>query len=288
MRTYSLLFFILINYSSFSQANFPELSPKGIVVQKIGLTTISIAYERPASRGRQIFGGLVAYDKLWRTGAGNCTKISFSNPVFINDKKIDRGTYSLFTIPSRKNWTIILNSDTTLYGTSNYNEQKNVVVFQTNSQRSSRFYESLNIDIDVVPNNANIYISWGNTEISFKVDTEIDKFSNEFIEQNLLTDKSKDSDEYARAAEYYYYLNKKLDKALLLIDKALAKKGEAWYYRQKIDILEKQKKYKEAIACSNLAIEVNQKRTEWDEQTKFQNNEELKKRIETFKKNLLK
>lgn len=288
MRSYVLLFFLLLNYSSFAQTNFPELSPKGIVLQKIGLTTISIAYERPASRGRQIFGGLVAYDKLWRTGAGNCTKISFSNPVIINNKKIDRGVYSFFTIPGKKYWTIILNSDTTLYGTSNYDKQKNVVVFQTNSRQSSRFYESLTFDIDVIPNNANIYISWGNTQISFKVDTQIDKLTDEFIEQNLLTDKSNESDEYAFAAEYYYYLDKNLDKALLLIDKALAKRNDAWYYGQKIDILEKQKKYQEAIFVSNLAIEVNQKRTEWNEQEKLLSNEGLRKRIENFKKKLSK
>ncbi|MDF7818535.1 DUF2911 domain-containing protein [Runella sp. MFBS21] len=78
---------IALNYAAFSQSSFPELSPKGFVLQKIGSTTISISYERPASRGRKVFGGLVPYNKLWRTGAGNCTKIVFSKPVIVNNKK---------------------------------------------------------------------------------------------------------------------------------------------------------------------------------------------------------
>ena len=83
-------------------------------------------------------------------------------------------------------------------------------------------------------------------------------------------------------------MNKNLDKALLLIDKALDKKNDAWYYRQKVDILEKQKKYQEAIVVSNLAIEVNQKRTEWNEQEKLLSSEGFRKRIENFKRKLSK
>jgi tetratricopeptide (TPR) repeat protein len=133
-----------------------------------------------------------------------------------------------------------------------------------------------------------VYITWEKTQISFQVETESDKVANDFIQQYLLTDKSKDSDEYAAAAEYYFYLDKNLDQALILIDKAIAKKNESWYYRQKIDILEKQKKYKEAIDCANLAIAFDQKRTEWDLKTKQQSEEEYKKRIEIFKSRLKK
>ncbi|MDF7818536.1 DUF2911 domain-containing protein [Runella sp. MFBS21] len=215
-------------------------------------------------------------------------KLFLVNLLLLIIKKIDRGVYSVLSIPSKNKWKIMINSDTLLYGISNYNAQKNVIVFETHPHFSNRFYESLTFDIDVVPNNANVYISWENTQVSFKVDTQIDKDSKEFIERNLLTDKSSNSEEYATAAEYYYYLNKDLDKALLLIDKALAKSNEAWYYRQKIDILEKQKKYQQAIDVSNLAIEANQKRTDWTEKIKLQSNDTLKKRIESFKKQLLK
>jgi tetratricopeptide (TPR) repeat protein len=102
----------------------------------------------------------------------------------------------------------------------------------------------------------------------------------------LLTDKSSNADEYAAAAEYYYFLNKDLDRALLLIDKAIAMKNESWYYRQKVDILELQKKYKEGIDFATLAISIDQKRTDWDSNAKQQSEAEYKKRIELFRSRL--
>jgi tetratricopeptide (TPR) repeat protein len=134
-----------------------------------------------------------------------------------------------------------------------------------------------------VPNNAVVYISWEKTQISFEVKTESDKVVNDFVQQHLLTDKSKDSDQYAAAAEYYYFLNKDLDRAVLLIDKAIAMKNESWYYRQKVDILELQKKYKEAIDVATLAIAMDQKRADWDTRSKQESEAEYKKRIEGFR-----
>jgi hypothetical protein len=288
MKTLLIIVFLITTTNSFSQSIFPGLSPKGRIEQMIGLTNITVDYERPAARGRKVFGELVKYEKLWRTGAGNCTKISFSRPVIIDNKKINKGTYSVFTIPNTNEWTVILNTDTTLYGVGSYDERKDLLRFKAKTQSTDRYYESLSIDIDVKPNNAIIYIAWEKTQISFQVETETDKVANDFIQQYLLTDKSKNSDEYAAAAEYYFYLNKDLDRALILIDKAIGKKNESWYYRQKIDILEKQMKYKEAIDCANLAISLDQKRTEWDLKTKEQSEEEYKKRIEFFKSRLKK
>jgi len=288
MKTLLTLAFLITVTNSFSQSIFPSLSPKGRIEQTIGMTNIAVDYERPAARGRKIFGELVKNEKLWRTGAGNCTKITFSKPVIIDNKKINKGTYSVFTIPATNEWTVILNTDTTLYGVASYNEKKDLLRFKVKPQLTDRYYESLTIDIDVIPNNAVVYIAWEKTQISFQVETESDKVANDFIQQNLLTDKSKDPDEYAAAAEYYFYLNKDLDKALLLIDKAIRKRNESWYYRQKIDILEKQMKYQEAIDCANLAISVDQKRNDWDLKTKQQSEEEYKKRIEFFTSKLKK
>jgi len=282
----SLLIFLIITSDSFSQISFPSLSPKGRIEQNIGLTNLTIDYERPAARGRKIFGGLVKYDKLWRTGAGNCTKITFSKPVIIDNKKVNQGTYSIFTIPGMSEWTVILNKDTTLYGSGSYSEKNDLIRFKAKVQYTDRHYESLTIDIDVIPNNAVIYIAWERTQISFRVDTEIDKMVNESIEQNLLTDKSEDPEEYAMAAEYYYFLNKNLDRAKILIDKAIARRNEAWYYRQKIDILERQKKYKEAIECTRLAISLDQNRADWDAKSKKESKEEYEKRIDYFNNQL--
>jgi tetratricopeptide (TPR) repeat protein len=288
MKPLLIIVFLITTTNSFSQSIFPSLSPKGRIEQRIGLTNITVEYERPAARGRKVFGELVKYDKLWRTGAGNCTKITFSEPVIIGNKKINKGTYSIFTIPNINEWTVILNTDTTLYGVSSYDETKDVLRLKAKTQSTNRYYESLTIDIDVIPNNAIIYIAWEKTEISFQVETESDRVASDFIQQYLLTDKSEDSDEYAAAAEYYFYLDKDLDQALILIDKAITKKNESWYYRQKIDILEKQMKYKEAIDIANLAISLDKKRADWDLKSKQQSEEGYKKRIESFKSRIKK
>jgi len=286
MKTLLLFCTLITTTSSFSQLTFPALSPKGEIEQKTGFTDITIDYERPAARGRKVFGELVPYDKLWRTGAGNCTKIRFSKSVKISNQRIDKGTYSIFSIPKTTEWTIIFNRDTTLYGTASYDKTKNVFQFNVKNQLTNRYYESLTIDIDVIPNNARIYLSWENTQVSFDVMTETDKIVTDFIKSYLLTSKSKDSEEYAMAADYYFYLNKS-DDALHLINQAITIRNDSWYYRLKIDILEKLGKYKEAITVAQQVITVDQNRTAWDQKTKQESVQEYKNRIEILKSKLI-
>lgn len=290
MRVFLSTLFLIILLDSYPQS-FPDLSPKGRIIQLVGFTTITVGYERPAARGRKVIGELVPFGKLWRTGAGTCTKIQFSKPVTIDNKTIGAGAYSLFTIPNLNDWTVIVNSDTSLYGTGSYDEKKDVVRFKVKPESTGRYYESLTIDLDVVPNNAVLYMAWEKTQIHFTIETETDKKAVEFIDQNLLTDQSADPDQYARAAEYYFYLNKDLPKAITLINKAIVKKDAPWYYRLKIDILEKQENYPEAIEAANQAIEFMQKHADelgWSSKTKQQEIEGTKARIEAFQKKLRK
>jgi hypothetical protein len=180
-------------------------------------------------------------------------------------------------------WTVILNRDTTLYGTGGYDQYKDALRFTSKPEKASRFYESFTIDIDVVPNDAVIYLSWEKTQISFKIETESAKLTNDFIEQTLLADKSTNSDDYAVASEYYFYLNKEFDRVLILIDKAIGRKKELWYFRLKVDILEKEKKFSEAINTVNQAIEVIRNKPDWDELTKRQSIKENEVRIKKLR-----
>jgi Protein of unknown function (DUF2911) len=290
-KIYLSALFLLSIIPSFSQDIFPDLSSKGSIEQRVGFTMITVEYERPSARGRKIFGELVPYNTIWRTGAGNCTRIGFSTNVTIEGKSIEAGKYSLLTIPTEGEWTIILNSDTTLYRTSSYDKNKDVIRFNVKSEATSRYYESFTIDIDVVPHNAELYLSWEKSQIHFAVDTGADCKTTEFIEQNLLTGKSVDADQYATAAEYYFYLNKELSRAVTLIDKAILIKKEPWYYRLKIDILEKQKKYPEAIVVLNSLVDGLPKMARekgWSTATLQKSAEENKSRIETLKKKLTK
>ncbi len=257
-----LLFIASLPIQVLSQMVFPDLSPKGHIEQTVGFTIIKIDYQRPAARGRKIMNGLIPFGKMWRTGAGRCTKIYFSKPVTIRTKLLAAGSYSLFTIPDSKEWTVIINNDTSLYGTSRYNERNDVVRFQVKSEVSRRFYESLTFDIDVIPNNAELYLAWEKTQIHFSILTETEDTLIDFVKRELLTGKSRNPDAYANAVEYYLYNNKDLNEALVLINQGIALEGELWCYRLKIDILEKQKKYREAVEATKDGIQyVNKNRS---------------------------
>jgi len=267
-----------------SVAQFPTLSPEAFVSQRTGDLITSIRYERPAARGRVIFGGLVPYDKLWRTGAGNCTKITFTQTVVVGHQQVPAGTYALLTIPGKKTWTVILNRDSTLYGTDRYDTQKDVVRFTVNTEHTDRYHESLSFDIDVVPNDAAIYLAWENVQIHFTVETQVDKIALAFIQSQLLTRQSNNADLYAQAAEYLFYSNKQLEQGVTLVDRALQFGHELWFYRLKVDLLEKLKRYPEAKEAALQAIDAIKARKDWDDAEKKQNIQAINNRIESFTK----
>ena len=252
MRKLLIVVLVLTCVDLIAQVNFPDLSPQGSIRQKVGVTTISVIYERPAARGRKIFGELVPYNKLWRTGAGNCTKIQFDADVLVENKLILAGTYSLLTIPGEQEWIVIVNSDTTLYGTGGYDERKDLARFKTKAQSTSRYYESFTIDIDVVPDNALLTMSWEKTRASFEIKTETEKKVAKMVNDQLLSGKIKDPQTLAMGAEYYYFLGRDLETGLALVNRALDIKINSWYYSLKVDILTKSKRYTEAIETLKL------------------------------------
>lgn len=247
MKDCIILLLTLSTFGLMAQTEFPSLSPKGSIEQNVGITTISITYERPIARGRTIFGELVPFGKLWRTGAGNGTKIKFDDDVIIDDKVVTAGQYSLFAIPDKQEWTIIINSDAAMYGLEGYDKTKDVIIFKTEANTSERYYESFTVDIDLLEANAEINISWANTRVSFPIKTQTDKRLLKMVNEELLTGKVKDADVLATGADYYYFLNMESDTALKLINIAIDLRKVSWYYDLKIDILTKRKQYKEAI-----------------------------------------
>ena len=226
---------------------FPSLSPKGTISQMVGNTMIGIEYERPSVRKRQIFGGLVPWNEIWRTGAAHCTKISFDKSVEVGGQRIEAGIYALFTIPGEKEWVIILNTDTSLSGISNYDAGRDVARFVEIPDESSRFYETLNFDIEILPNDAMIFLSWANVQISFSVETNSDREIQNLIDTELFTRKSSEAVMYAGAAEYYFYKGINLLEALDLADYAISLDSSGWWSNLKIQIFEKLKMYEEAL-----------------------------------------
>ena len=238
-------------------ALFPVASPMGHVSQIIGNTKLEIEYERPLARKREIFGGLVPWNQVWRTGAGASTKIKFSKAVVVEGQSIPPGRYSLFTIPGADTWVVILNSDTTIYGTYGYDRVKDIARFVVTPKLSHRFYEALTIDIDLVQSNARLYLSWTNIQIDFSIATTTAFDATKFIEQQLLTEKNKKSDAYYEAAQYLFFERSNLKQGLQLADKALElDKNNGAARRVKMEIYEYLGMFDEALIEISRALEM--------------------------------
>ena len=271
MKHLSFLLFFSLCVAAYSQDKFPMFSFPGQIEQIVGFDTISITYERPAVRGREIFGGLVPYGKLWRTGASYATNITFSAPVEVGGEKIPAGSYALFTIPGPDDWTLVLNTDYKQYGAFDYDERKDVVRTQMKVQKSPRFYETFTIDIDVIPNNARVYLSWAETTVSFDVQTTADQKVAEFVKDSLLTGLHPRWQEYSVAGEYYLYQNLDLNEALKLTELGIEKGGKSPAYAARMFVLKALGRYEEAIEMGEAAIQYD-KEHNIDGGTYFQDN----------------
>lgn len=257
---------------TWAQFKFPSPSPEGSITQVVGDTKIELEYERPSVRGRKIYGGLVPWNKVWRTGAGKCTRISFDKAVIVGNQPVEAGAYSLFTIPNKEEWVVIINSDTTLYGSGHYDKMKDIARFPVKAKKSSRFYETLSIDIDLVPNNAKMYISWADTQISFDVLTSIDDKTLKYIEEELLTGRVKDVDEYGMGASYLNLNNKRFNEALILAQKMIDDgENELWARNLKQSIYDKMQLYGEALKEIEKGLELTKKgkyeKEEWRQES---------------------
>ena len=267
-----LLLFLLCSELSFAQLHLPELSPEGQIIQQVGYTKFEIRYGRPAARQRKIMGGLVPYKKLWRTGAGKCSTLSFDQEVIINNKTIPPGIYAFLAIPDEKEWTVMLNTDTSkIYGDPREYDVKNEVVrLQAYPVKTHRFYESLTFDLDIAHNDAIFMLSWENTQIEFPIATRSHEKAVSEITKGL--EKDPENANLLAMASYYYFMNNENPEQILKwLDKAQALGGDRWVYQQKVDILERMKKYPEArkAADSGIAFLQRTKPQEWETEVRM-------------------
>lgn len=167
----SLLILLITASASFSQNDPPRLSPKASVSQVIGYTEVSINYSRPGVKEREIWGGLVPYNKVWRTGANEATVIEFGDNVVVEGNEVPKGKYGLFTIPGEKEWTIIFNKVWDQWGAFNYKESEDLLRFKV-KPRKSDFTDRLLFTFKYIsPYAADVVIEWNEVEVSFRVDT---------------------------------------------------------------------------------------------------------------------
>lgn len=235
-----------------AQLKTPAPSPSQTLKQAFGLGEVTIDYSRPVAKGRAIFGDLVPFGKIWRTGANGATKITFTDDVKLDGNAVKAGTYALYTIPGKDMWEIMLYKDLTLGGnTADYNTANEVLRFKAKPMASAMTIESFTIMMDaVMPTSASLMLGWDKTVVPVKVTTDID----ERIMKNIETSLKADSRPYFQAANYYYENGKDLNQALAYADKAIEANPAFYVVHLKAKIQLKMKDNKAAIETAEKSM----------------------------------
>ena len=234
----------------------PTLSPFSKISQQVGLTEVALQYSRPSAKGRVVFGELVPYNKVWRTGANAATRITFKEIAKIGGKTIQPGEYAIYTIPREERWTIIIHANTSLRSIAGgaYKPSNDVFRFEIAPEKNT-YVETFTCQFSEVKTNAlKLDITWENTLISIPIEVEVDKKIESQMQVFMKNPEKIPHRTYFEAAQYYSNNGKDLKDALNFIDSALNKSSENFRYGLlKAKILAKMNNYKEALAVVEIA-----------------------------------
>ncbi len=250
---------LLLSAQDKVQIRVTSASPAASFEQEVGSGKIKITYSRPLVRGRKIFGELVPFDKLWRTGASDCTVITTSEDISFGNNVLKAGSYSIFSIPSINEWTIIVNSDTTLHGETGYDEKKDIMRFKVPLEKSPNFYETFTIELNDINSKGEAFLKilWENTMVKIPVKSKEDDTIVALIDQHIIKGKTQDANLLFQAANYYYSTNRDYKQAIIWLLEAEKINPQNFYYpnlRQKLD--SENKDYTIAIEAAKRAISI--------------------------------
>lgn len=231
----------------------PAMSPTAKLTQEFSTSNIEITYSRPSMRGRKIFGDLVPYGKVWRTGANSATKIKLGEDLVIGGTPVKAGEYSLYTIPGKDEWEVIINKTTGAWGTDGYDKASDVARFKVKPTALDKNYQTFTIELaSITFNSCKLELMWEKTKIVIPVKAENEQRINASIDKAI----NQPAIPYYQAAAYYYETDQNLDKAGTYVDKALEQNPKAFYmWHMKAKIEKKRGNKKEAIAAANKSIE---------------------------------
>jgi len=234
----------------------PEASPTQTIIQDFGLGKITITYSRPNVKGRVIFGGINPWGQVWRTGANWATTINFSENVIMEGHKVPAGSYSLFTIPEKDEWTIILNKVVKQWGAYSYKDSADFLRFKEKPVYLAEKRESFTIQFANTTTQSNdLHLVWDHTSISIHLQTDDDSLIVANIDQLM---KGNRKPYYFTALQYYYENNKDLNKALAWALEAEKVDPGAWYQLWEARIRLKMGDKAAAIAAATKGISMAQ------------------------------
>ena len=263
--TGALLFALTVGTA---QVRTPQASPHAMTEQTVGLTDVKVEYSRPSARGRAVYGELVPFGRMWRTGANANTTVTFSEDVMVEGKKLAAGKYALYTQPKADSWDVIFYTDTNNWGLPEKFDEKKVAARVTvKPEFLGRMVETLTIGMNNLDNNYGfLEIAWEKTMVSVKVEVPTQQTATASIEKTMAGPSAGD---YFSAAQYYYQSNSKLEQALSWMNEAINKtpKGEDvpfFYLRQKALIQAKMGDKKGAIETAKLSLAAAEKANNQD------------------------
>jgi len=239
---------------------FPQASPTATVKQRVGLTDIELVYSRPSAKGRVMLGGNNPYGEVWRTGANAATRISFSTPFTLQGAHVDAGTYELFTIPGKDQWTVILQKASEQWGAYAYDPKNDIARVTAVPVALAEPVETFTIDFnDLRDESATLNLIWERTRVPVKLSVDVVGAVVPQIEAAMAAPGKKP---YAQAAMFYLDHNLDLDKAAAWMDAAIAEQPDAFYYLyQKARILAKKGDKAAAIAMATQSRDMAAKTT---------------------------
>ena len=232
----------------------PWPSPPQTIKQDFGVSSVELSYSRPGVKGRKVFGDLVPFGKVWRTGANNATTITFEDDVTIGNAKVPAGKYGLLTIPDKDNWTIIITKQTDVTSPADYKQESDVARVNAKPIAMKDKIETFTMQFaNVKPASCDLQMMWENTAVSFPITTDIDSKVMKQIKDVM----ERDNRPYFQAGLYYLDNNKDLNQAVAWFDKAIEQNPKAfWALHQKANALAKLGKKDEAKATAQKSMQV--------------------------------
>lgn len=261
----------MFNTATAQNLKVPAPSPGQTIKQSFGLGDVTIDYSRPGVKDRVIFGDLVPYGKVWRTGANATTKITTTEDIMIEGKALAPGTYGIYTVPNKDEWDIMIYKDVTLGGNvASYKQEDELFRVKVKPTALANKVENFTIGFaDVTATTCVLELTWDKTRVPVKITSEIDSKVMKNIESTMSADKRP----YFQAASYYYDNDKDMAKALEWANKAAEQNPKAyWVLHLKAKIQMKQKDYKGAIASAEQSMALAK---EEKDDTYVHNNEKL-------------
>jgi Protein of unknown function (DUF2911) len=204
----------------------PAPSPTQTIKQDFALSTVEVVYSRPNAKGRVIFGDLVPYGKMWRTGANGATKLTFGEDVKVGGMPVKAGSYALYTIPNKDEWEIVINKGANNSGLGGYKAEDDVARFKVKPSTLPFAVETFTIMLsDQTASSMKLWVIWGNTEVGLPIEADIDTKIMKSINEAM----NVDSKPYFAAAGYYFDNGKDLTKALEWANKAVEAQPKAYW-----------------------------------------------------------